>query len=167
MEGWRGIVEIAAGEAHSVGLRKDGTVVATGRNAEGQCDVSGWTDVIAIAAYGKATLGLKKDGKVLLTGSYRCRIGGWQDVVAISMGALHAVGVKKDGTVLADAIATINDKERLNVGDWKLFKNIATYEKDATEAKANMSKGFCPYCGGKFKGVFTKVCSQCGKKKDY
>jgi|GEM_PF-1129617 len=167
VEGWRGIVEIAAGEAHSVGLRKDGTVVATGRNAEGQCDVSGWTDVIAIAAYGKATLGLKKDGKVLLTGSYRCRIGGWQDVVAISMGALHAVGVKKDGTVLADAIATINDKERLNVGDWKLFKNIATYEKDATEAKANMSKGFCPYCGGKFKGVFTKVCSQCDKKKDY
>lgn len=25
----------------------------------------------------------------------------------------------------------------------------------------------CQYCGGSFKGVFTKVCSKCGKPKDY
>ena len=33
---------IAAGYAHTVGLRADGSVVAVGRNDEGQCDVSGW-----------------------------------------------------------------------------------------------------------------------------
>ncbi len=25
----------------------------------------------------------------------------------------------------------------------------------------------CRYCGGSFKGLFTKVCSKCGKPKDY
>lgn len=28
-------------------------------------------------------------------------------------------------------------------------------------------EGKCQYCGGMFKGVFTKVCSSCGKTKNY
>jgi alpha-tubulin suppressor-like RCC1 family protein len=35
------IVQVAAGAWHTVGLEKDGTVVATGKNADGQCNVSG------------------------------------------------------------------------------------------------------------------------------
>lgn len=27
--------------------------------------------------------------------------------------------------------------------------------------------GVCQYCGGRFKGLFTKICSSCGKRKDY
>ena len=30
-----------------------------------------------------------------------------------------------------------------------------------------MENNRCRYCGGSFKGAFTKVCSKCGKKKDY
>lgn len=33
--------------------------------------------------------------------------------------------------------------------------------------KKYMREGLCQYCGGKFKGFFTSVCSVCGKKKDY
>ena len=29
------------------------------------------------------------------------------------------------------------------------------------------SQGKCQYCGGTFKGLFSKACSSCGKKKDY
>ena len=29
------------------------------------------------------------------------------------------------------------------------------------------NRNVCQYCGGQFKGVFTKVCSKCGKSKDY
>ena len=29
------------------------------------------------------------------------------------------------------------------------------------------SQKVCQHCGGKFKGFFTKICSNCGKKKDY
>ena len=36
---------IAAGYFHSIGLYRDGTVVATGDNFCGECDVSGWTGI--------------------------------------------------------------------------------------------------------------------------
>ena len=35
-------MEIAASEKHTVGLKFDGTVVACGKNDDGQCDVSDW-----------------------------------------------------------------------------------------------------------------------------
>jgi hypothetical protein len=35
-------VELAAGHDHTVGLMPDGSVVAMGANAAGQCDVSTW-----------------------------------------------------------------------------------------------------------------------------
>jgi len=40
---WRDIVAIAAGTAHTVGLRRDGTVVATGSNSHGQLEVGAWS----------------------------------------------------------------------------------------------------------------------------
>lgn len=36
---------ISAGNGHTIGLKADGTVVVTGWNDDGQCDVSGWTDI--------------------------------------------------------------------------------------------------------------------------
>lgn len=36
---------ISASDEHTVGVRSDGTVVATGLNADGECDVSDWTDI--------------------------------------------------------------------------------------------------------------------------
>lgn len=50
---WKNIIAIAAGDGYTVGLKSDGTVVATGYNMErdcGQCDVSSWRNIIAIAA---------------------------------------------------------------------------------------------------------------------
>lgn len=38
----REIVAVAAGSTHTLGLRADGTVTATGNDENGQCDVSGW-----------------------------------------------------------------------------------------------------------------------------
>ena len=43
VNGWNNIAEIATGAHHTVGLKKDGTVVATGSNNEyGQCNISEW-----------------------------------------------------------------------------------------------------------------------------
>jgi hypothetical protein len=49
-------------------LRADGTVVATGDNISGQCNVSGWKDIVAIAAGASHTVGLKSDGTVVACG---------------------------------------------------------------------------------------------------
>lgn len=56
-----------------MGLRTDGTVIATGFRADshqhyGQCDVTDWTDIISISAGGSHTVGLTADGTVVATG---------------------------------------------------------------------------------------------------
>ena len=53
---------------HAVGLKTDGTVVAVGRNDDGECDVSEWTDIVGIATGRTHTVGLKKDGTVVAVG---------------------------------------------------------------------------------------------------
>ena len=45
MGNWRDIVTVAGGFDHTVGLKADGTVVATGSNGKGQCDITGWTNI--------------------------------------------------------------------------------------------------------------------------
>ena len=74
---------IAAGDYHTVGLKKDGTIVAAGENTNGQCDVSGWTEIVAVAAGGSHTVGLKADGTVVAVGYNKygqCNISGWTDI---------------------------------------------------------------------------------------
>ena len=74
---------IAADENHTVGLKSDGTVVAVGKNNNGQCDVSEWTDIVAISAGASHTIGLKSDGTVVAVGSNsssKCDVSEWTDV---------------------------------------------------------------------------------------
>ncbi len=42
ISGWKDIIAVSAGQWHTVGLKKDGTVVAVGDNDDGQCKVSVW-----------------------------------------------------------------------------------------------------------------------------
>lgn len=58
--GWNEIVAVTGGRDHTVGLKKDGTVVAIGENTEGQCNVTDWRDIVAIFAKNDYTVGLKK-----------------------------------------------------------------------------------------------------------
>ncbi len=55
------------GRSHTVGLRKDGTVLVTGWNNEGQCDVHDWSDVVSIAAGWRRTLAVLADGSARAT----------------------------------------------------------------------------------------------------
>ncbi len=116
---------ISAGNVHTVGLKTDGTVVATGNNDRGQCNVTDWTDIVAVSAGGWHTVGLKADGTVVATGeddSGQCNISGWADIVAISTGGWYTVGLKADGTVVATGE---NDSGQCNVSGWKDIVAIA------------------------------------------
>ena len=86
---WKDIVAIAAGSVHTVGLRGDGTVVATEFIGGpiyyncGQCNVSDWKDIVAIAAGEVHTVGLKADGTVVAVGgnySGQCDVSDWKDI---------------------------------------------------------------------------------------
>lgn len=104
------IVAISAGDCHAVGLRSDGTVMATGRNYEGQCNVDEWSDIVAVGAGMYHTVGLRSDGTVVATeiDSYndygQSDVASWNDIVAISVGVYHTVGLRSDGTVVATKI---------------------------------------------------------------
>ena len=255
---WNNIIAISAGLRHTVGLKSDGTVVATGESADCRLNVSEWKDIIAIAAGNRFTAGLRSDGTVITTnnnknaGQWRnivaisagTEIAGltndgkivhtyntyhdvwdryddedWVDFVAVACGDSHIAGLKKDGTVETNSrfkdfyqngntyswtdviaisasnshliglkkdgtILTIgkNDFGQLNVNEWKLFDNLSNIEAERKEKSQSLfeedmkiqkrvqswkDSNLCQHCGSKFKGLFTKVCSNCGKKKDY
>ena len=60
---------ISAGHSHTVGLRADGTVVATLYDLS----VSDWRDIVAVSAGWNYTVGLRVDGPgVVKDGKNRC-----------------------------------------------------------------------------------------------
>jgi hypothetical protein len=116
---------VAAGERHTVGLKSDGTVVAVGDNAHGQCDVDDWENIIQVAAGGYHTVGLKSDGTVVAVGyDYygQCDVGDWTNIKQVAAGAYHTVGLKYDGTVVAVGYAYW---WQCNVGGWTNIVQVA------------------------------------------
>ena len=69
---WNDIKAISVSDNFTAGLKKNGTVMATGDNRFGQCNVSDWRDIEAISTTLYATYGLKKDGTVVAAGKYLC-----------------------------------------------------------------------------------------------
>ena len=94
------------GGIHSLGLKRNGAIVAWGDNSSGQCDVpapnTGFTTIAAGLSH---SLGLKADGSIVAWGN---NYWGQCDVpapnagfVAIAAGASHSLGLKSDGSIVA------------------------------------------------------------------
>jgi hypothetical protein len=104
--GLSGVVAIAAGDAHTVALKSDGTVMTWGDDGYGQVTVpAGLSGVNAIAAGETYTMALKNNGAVVSWGStYNGPMtlpAGLSGVTAIAAGSIHAVALKNNGTVVA------------------------------------------------------------------
>ena len=108
----------------------DGTVVATGYDLYGQCDVKGWTDIVAIDTGDYHTLGLKANGTVVAIGQNstgnnfkgrRCDLSIWTNVVTVSGGRGHTIGLRTDGSVLA---VGYNDNGQCDMPGWAGWKDI-------------------------------------------
>ena len=135
---------IAIGDAHTVGLKFDGTVVACGSNYCGIFNVSGWTDIVAVAAGGRHTVGLKSDGTVVACGwneRGQCNVSGWTDIVAIAAGTFHTVGLKSDGTVVA---CGDNEYGQCDVSGWADIVAVAAGSRHTVGLK---SDGTVVACG--------------------
>lgn len=117
--------KIAAGRMHTVGVKKDGTVLSAGDNTAGQRNVGEWTDIKAVAAGDQHTVGLKKNGTVVAVGDNaygQCNTAEWTDIVAIAAGGSHTVGLRRDGTVVA---VGYNESGECAVTEWKDVDSIA------------------------------------------
>ncbi len=104
--GLSNVTAVAAGGAHSLALKIDGTVVAWGDNSVGQTDVpAGLTGVMAVAAGSGSSLALKSNGTVVawgwIAGSPATVPAGLSNVTAVAAGSEHILASKIDGTVVA------------------------------------------------------------------
>ncbi len=118
----KNISTVSVGSAHTVALRNDGTVLATGNNDYGQCNVSDWTNIVSVSANGLHTVGLREDGTVLATGDNefgQCNVSTWSEIISISTGYCHTIGVKRDGTIVAvgDIVKGNNAEGYLDVSE--------------------------------------------------
>ncbi|MGV2939614.1 immunoglobulin-like domain-containing protein [Mesobacillus sp. LC4] len=122
---WTNIAAVDSGNQHTLGLKKDGTAVATGNDAHGRLNVSEWSNLVDIAAGAEHSVGLKADGTVVAVGNDRngqLGLHHWEGIVEIAAGARHTVGVKSDGTVVA-----VGDTQnrQTQVGDWTDIVSVA------------------------------------------
>lgn len=184
---WNDIVAVSAGALYTVGLKSDGTVVSAGMTIYQQQEMLKWKNIIAVSAGANHTAALSADGRVVAVGNNdcgQCNVSGWREIIAISVGINQTLGLKSDGTVVfAGKPAQVKEK----VTEWKLFDHIEDFERkpffiqqrqkaqqretgnaDLIKKRAELRrKGVCQHCGGAFKGMLTRSCSVCGKKKDY
>lgn len=108
VENWSNISSISSSSYHTVGLKKDGTVIATGNNDKGQCNVSNWNNVKKVIAYNGGTVGLKNDGTVLIVGEDMNNIK-WKrtkDIIDIAIDfydGLVIIGLTSDGKIVSNS----------------------------------------------------------------
>ena len=87
--------QIAAGLAHSCGLKRDGRVACWGSNVSGQITPPDGA-FIQVAAGGNHSCGLKRDGRVVCWGS---STPPGEVFTQVAAGGNHSCGVKSDGSV--------------------------------------------------------------------
>ena len=127
-----GVAGIAAGYAHSLALKTDGTVLSWGDNSVGQLGqippaywcpepIAGLSGILQIAAGFEHSLAVKSDGSVWSWGwNFRGQLGdgtttdrpapvqvtGLTSITAVAAGRAHSVALRNDGTVWAWGLNT-------------------------------------------------------------
>lgn len=123
VENWTDIRQIACGEAYTVGLKTDGTVVALG--AAKKFDFSEWSGIAAISGGRHHVVGLKSDGTVVAVGrdGEGCLdVDDWTGIVAISAGDEITAGLRSDGTLICT-------QELPGLSDWTGIVSFDTSSK--------------------------------------
>ena len=91
------------GNSFIIGLKSDGTVLATGKNYYDRCNVSDWNDIVSVSAGFDHAVGLKSDGTVVAVGSNgqgQCNVSKWRNIVQVLAGNDCTIGLQSDGTLL-------------------------------------------------------------------
>ncbi len=123
---------ISTDSYRTVGIKSDGTVVATGENDDGECDVENWKDIISVSTSYDHTVGLKSDGTVVATGANdygKCDVENWKDIISVYADTNKTVGLKSDGTVV-----TTWDGFEYDAIDWEnmISSSVVKLKSDGT-----------------------------------
>lgn len=164
IESWKNIVAISSSSFVSVGLKDDGTVVAKFRLPYDD-EVIDWKNIVAIAGWCRTIVGLRSDGTVFTTSKhYREEVSHWKDIMPVSTAKTFEEDRQQKIEIISanhSKIVARQEEERLAEEKRK------EEERKEMEKSTRRSQGVCQYCGGAFKGLFSKKCSVCGRPKDY
>ena len=116
---------IATGYEHTVALKSDGTVIATGTNENGECNVSEWKDIISVYAGEYRTIGLKADGSVCVAGKLFTNesLSALSNTTSIDVAFGVIAGIKGDGQAVAVGTSSVGATK---VSDWNNIVSIST-----------------------------------------
>ena len=125
LNNWKNIASITSKANHVVGLTKEGTVVASGNNKNGECDISGWKDIMSVttscSCSDPQTIGIRVDGTAITT-DRRFDISQWSDIISIAAGDKHIVAVSINGKIMYTGYNTAG---QLNVDGWYNIISVA------------------------------------------
>lgn len=126
---WKDITAVAASSSYTVGVKKDGTVVATG-GLSGY--VSKLNDVVSVSLSDKNLAAVKKDGTVITTNA-NLDVSDWKDIVDVSTTDDCIIGRKKDGTLVftkeesestPGTVRILNDLLNI-ISEWKDIADVS------------------------------------------
>lgn len=133
-DGWENIVDMSSSGWLTLGLKKDGTVVACGTDYSiVYAEICSWSDISRIYAGDSRAIGLRKDGTVALAGYFDNgiaeQIQQWTGIEAIYNIDDFPIGLKKDGSVVTVSSPREHssfDKDDLKkISSWTDIKKIA------------------------------------------
>jgi uncharacterized protein YkwD len=111
------IIAVATSRFNTIGLRKNGTIIATGHSS-GVINRAGWTDIVKIAApfVSDYLVGLRSDGTVVTTNQHLSNeLSSWNNIIDIAVGGyFNIVGLRSNGTVVI-LNGTMHDYD---ISDW-------------------------------------------------
>lgn len=112
---WNDIVSISAKGIVTIGLKSDGTVVASHQLTN--IDVSEWTDIIAVSAGERYVVGLKDDGTLVSEGHDKGdgqrNVDEWVDIIAIATGWRHTVGLDENGEIWITGYGSSSQRQQI------------------------------------------------------
>ena len=173
------IIQVSNGDDYVVGLMANGTVVANVKHTcyypgssfkapDAACNVSDWKNIIAISAGEDHTVGLTKNMTVVATGyNYggQCNVSEWKDIMPLSNAKTFEEDRQQKIKTIDENYAKTEELLRQEMA--RREEKRKEEERKEIEKRTRRSQGVCQYCGGAFKGLFSKKCSVCGRPKDY
>lgn len=128
VEEWKEIISISSSSNSVVGLKKDGTVVATGDNYEGKLNTQEWSKIVQVEAGVWGTFAVRENKTLIYAGKLpenqkeNFEKHQWNNLKAIE-GNWDLIGIDKDGNILStigDAFSKLTDIKQValsNAGD--------------------------------------------------